>query len=155
MKNKTFIFVLSMLFLAFTSCKDEGAELEPNILYPVIKLEIANITDSGADIVLKKQVGLVTSYKIITDYLTSDLPSGTSDEEALKALVTEKGVVVTAPYSGKSVGLQPDTEYVTVAVGFGASGAPICIDHVVYTTAELPGAISNDNSVGELDQLVW
>lgn len=155
MKNKFFIFVLPMLVLAFVSCKDEGDEPEPSVITPEIKVEATNITDNGADISLTKVGGLISTYKIVHGYPVSDLKIGPDNEDELKTLVGENGLTVTVPYSGKATGLQPDTEYISAAVGYGSSGNPICVHYVAFTTKELPGTISNENSAGELDELVW
>lgn len=155
MKNKLLIFVLPMLMLAFVSCKDEVEEPEPSIVVPEIKLEVTNITDGGADISLRKVVGLISTYKIVQGYPVGDLTDGPDNEDELKALIGENGLTVTVPYSGKATGLHPDTEYVSIAVGYGSTGNPICIDYVVFRTKELAGAISNENSAGELEESVW
>lgn len=155
MKNKLLFFVFPMLILAFVTCKDEVEVPEPSIVIPEIKVEVANITDSGGDISLTKVIGLISTYKIVQAYPVSALTGGANNEEELKTLVGEDGVTVTVPYAGKATGLQPDTEYITVAVGYGSTGNPICIDYVAFTTSELAGAISNENSAGELEELVW
>lgn len=154
MKNKLFIFVLPMLVLAFSSCKDEADEPEPSVISPEIKVEITNITDSGADISLKRVGGLISTYKIVAGYPVSDLTSPDNEDE-LKTVVGEKGLTVTVPYSGKATGLHPDTEYISIAVGYGSTGNPICVHSVVFSTKELAGTISNENSAGELNESVW
>lgn len=155
MKNKLLIFVLPMLVLAFVSCKDEVEDPGSSVITPEIKIEVTNITDSGADISLRKLEGLIATYKIVAGYLVSDVTGGADNENELKALVEENGATVTVPYSGKATGLQPDSEYISVAVGYGASGNPVCLDYVVFTTKELAGTVSNKNSAGELNESVW
>ena len=144
-----------MIVSAFVSCKDESDEPEPNIIIPEIKVEVANITDSGADISLTRKSGLISTYKIIHGYPVSNLKMGTDNEDELKTLVGENGLTVTVPYSGKATGLKPYKEYITVAVGYSSSGKPICTHHVPFTTNELAGAISEENSAGELEELTW
>jgi hypothetical protein len=144
-----------MLVLTIGSCKDGGEEPESSIIIPEIKVEVTNITDSGADISVTKVKGIISAYKVVQSYPVSDLTIDPTNDEALKSFVGENGQVITVPYSGRATGLQPETEHICAVAGYGASETPICVHYVVFTTTELPGSISNENSAGELEESVW